>query len=115
MADDPTDCVKEEEQQQCETTDETNDSPISSISGGPEQVENRLDIDSNRVTPMFPKDFARGYFDWKDSVKKNKGVGFGSDYSFGYLSSSDSPGEDKDVLLVHSQTVSLFNSVIIRS
>jgi porin len=61
---------------------------------GPEQVENRLHIDSNQVTPMFPRDFARGYFDWKDRIKKENGVGVGGDYSFAYLKASDSPGAD---------------------
>ena len=61
---------------------------------GPEQVENRLHIDSNAVTPMFPSSFARGYFDWKDRIEKDHGVGFGGDYSFAYLSASDSPGAD---------------------
>ena len=42
---------------------------------GPEQVENRLHIDSNMVTPMFPSTFARGYFDWKDRIKEEHGVG----------------------------------------
>jgi porin len=61
---------------------------------GPEQVENRLHIDSNQVTPLFPSRFAPGYFDWKDRVKAENGVGFGGDYSFAYLKASDSPGED---------------------
>ena len=61
---------------------------------GPEQVENRLHIDSNAVTPMFPSSFARGYFDWKDRIKEENGVGFGGDYSFAYLSASDSLGAD---------------------
>ena len=52
---------------------------------GPEQVENRLHFDSNQVTPLFPSDFARGYFDWKDRIKEENGVGFGGDYSFAYL------------------------------
>jgi porin len=59
---------------------------------GPEQVENRLHIDSNAVTAMFPSNFARGYFDWKDHIKKKNGVGFGGDYSMAYLAASDSPG-----------------------
>jgi len=42
--------------------------------GGPEQVENRLYIDSNRVTPLFPSEFARGYFDWKDGIRDKHGV-----------------------------------------
>jgi porin len=61
---------------------------------GPEQVENRLHIDSDRVAPMFPSSFARGYFDWKDRIEKENGVGFGGDYSFAYLNASESLGAD---------------------
>jgi len=61
---------------------------------GPEQVENRLDIDSNQVTPLFPSNFMRGYFNWKDRIKNENGVGFGGDYSFAYLNSTNSPGAD---------------------
>jgi porin len=61
---------------------------------GPEQVENRLHIDSNQVTPMFPSSFARGYFDWKDRTREDHGLSLGGDYSFGYLKASDSPGAD---------------------
>ena len=61
---------------------------------GPDQVENRLHIDSNQVTPLLPSNFARGYFDWKDRIKSENGVGFGGDYSFAWLSASDSLGED---------------------
>ena len=61
---------------------------------GPEQVENRLDIDSNQVTSMLPGELARGYFNWKDRIKKEHGLDIGGDYSFAYLKASDSPGED---------------------
>ena len=61
---------------------------------GPEQVENRLHIDSNLVTPLFPSNFARGYFDWKDRIDEENGVGFGGDYSFAWLGASESLGED---------------------
>jgi porin len=61
---------------------------------GPEQVENRLHIDSNQVTPMFPSSFARGYFDWKDRIREDHGVSLGGDYSFAYLKATESPGED---------------------
>ena len=44
---------------------------------GPDQVENRLHIDSNQVTPLLPSNFARGYFDWKDRIREEHGVGFG--------------------------------------
>jgi porin len=60
----------------------------------PDQVENLLHIDSNQVTPMFPSNFARGYFDWKDHISEKNGIGFGGDYSFAYLSASDSLGAD---------------------
>jgi len=57
-------------------------------------VENRLHIDSNQVSPMFPSSFAPGYFEWKDRVRENNGVGFGGDYSFAYLRASESLGAD---------------------
>ena len=60
----------------------------------PEQVENRLFIDSNQVTPLFPSNFASGYFDWKKRIKVNNGVTLGGDYSAVYLKASNSPGED---------------------
>jgi len=59
---------------------------------GPEQVENRLHIDSSQVTPMFPSDFARGYFSWKERISENNGVTLGGDYSAVYMKASDSPG-----------------------
>jgi len=92
-AEETTDC-HEENREDCEAKSATIEPIITRTLGGPEQVENRLDIDSNQVTPMFPSDFARGYFDWKDRIKENYGVGFGGDYSFAYLNASDSPGED---------------------
>ncbi|NCF63986.1 MAG: hypothetical protein GWP58_14130, partial [Gammaproteobacteria bacterium] len=90
FAQDPSECT--EEQEQCERVESSADSAISRTLGGPDQVENRLHIDSSQVTPMFPSDFARGYFNWKDRVREENGVGFGGDYSFAYLKASDSPG-----------------------
>ena len=78
---------------QCEQATSSDARPMATL-GGPEQVENRLYIDFNQVTPMFPSDFARGYFDWKARVKKDHGVTLGGDYSAVYLSASDSQGED---------------------
>ena len=83
----------------CETTElenceSTKDAVIPLPLASPEQVENRLHIDSNQVTPLFPGNFARSYFDWKDRVKDKHGVDFGGDYSLGYLNASDSPGAD---------------------
>jgi len=80
--------------EQCKPEVESDEPVITRTLSGPDQVENRLDIDSNQVTPIFPSDFARGYFDWKDRIKENNGVGFGGDYSCAYLKASDSPGED---------------------
>ena len=78
----------------CEALSDTIEPVITRTLGGPDQVENRLNIDSNLVTPMFPSDFARSYFDWKERIRENNGVGFGGDYSFAYFKASDSPGED---------------------
>jgi len=61
---------------------------------GPEQVENRLHVDSNQVTPLFPSDFARGYFEWKDRQAEENGFSIGGDYSTAYLNASESLGED---------------------
>jgi len=82
------------------TTEECPEQPPKSERGrvaglaGPENVENRLHIDSNQVRPMFPSNFMPGYFDWKDRVRENNGVGFGGDYSFAYLRASESLGAD---------------------
>jgi porin len=93
QADDPVDC-EENQDVECKAQSATIEPVITRTLGGPEQVENRLDIDSNQVTPMFPSDFARGYFNWKQRIEKEHGVGLGGDYSFAYLKASDSPGED---------------------
>jgi len=92
LAVEPTDC-DEDANTQC-TQDSLSERPKVETLAGPEQVENRLDIDSNQVTPLFPSHFARGYFDWKDRVKDEHGLGIGGDYSFAYLNASDSPGAD---------------------
>lgn len=92
LAADGTDCI-EDETSQCEQVVNF-DQPVLETLAGPEQVENRLHIDSNQVTPMFPREFAKGYFDWKARIKKDHGVTLGGDYSAVYLSASDSPGED---------------------
>jgi len=95
QADDPIDCQEEDGQAQCVTRrNESTDPVITSTLAGAEQVENRLDIDSNQVTPMFPSSFAKGYFDWKDRIKKDHGVGIGGDYSTAYLKADNSMGED---------------------
>jgi porin len=92
LANDEPDCG-EDTATQCEQ-ESTSGRPNTGSLAGPEQVDNRLDIDSNQVTPMFPSDFAKGYFDWKARIKKDHGVSLGGDYSTVYLSASDSLGED---------------------
>ena len=52
----------------CQEAEDASSGRVAPLAG-PEQVENRLHIDSNQVTPMFPSSFARGYFDWKDRIK----------------------------------------------
>ena len=95
QADEQIDCQEEDGQAQCETSrNESTDPVLTSTLAGPEQVENRLDIDSNQVAPMFPSNFARSYFDWKDRIKKEHGVGIGGDYSTAYLNANNSPGAD---------------------
>jgi hypothetical protein len=93
QADDSSECQKKD-QELCESVEDSIEPVITRNLGGPEQVENRLYIDSNQVTPMFPSNFARGYFDWKDRIKEENGIGIGGDYSLAYLKSSDSPGVD---------------------
>jgi porin len=95
QAEDPVDCQEEDPQAKCETSkNETSSLVITDTLAGSEQVENRLDIDSNQVMPMFPSSFASSYFDWKGRIKKDNGVGIGGDYSIAYLKASDSPGDD---------------------
>jgi len=93
QADESINC-EEGQDVECEAQSATTEPEITRTLGGPEQVENRLDIDSNQVTPLFPSSFARGYFDWKDRIREENGVGIGGDYSFAYLKASDSLGAD---------------------
>ena len=92
LAVDNTDCDPSESDQ-CEQNYQA-ERPRVAMLAGPEQVNNRLHIDSSQVTPMFPRESAKGYFDWKARIKKDHGVSLGGDYSAVYLSASDSPGED---------------------
>ena len=95
QAEETSDC-QENDPKPCESGEVAIDSAITPNLGGPEQVENRLNIDSNQVTPMFPSNFVPGYFDWKDRIREENGVGLGGDYSFAYLKASESAGEDDD-------------------
>jgi porin len=95
QADDSINCQKKGVQAQCETSKEESADPASTATlAGPEQVENRLYIDSSQVTPMFPGSFAKGYFEWKARIKKDHGVDIGGDYSTAWLSADNSMGED---------------------
>ncbi len=98
QADDAAACQEDNIEAQCVSRKtESSDSVSTGTLANSEQVENRLDIDSNLVAPMFPSSFARGYFGWKERIKKDNGVDIGGDYSIGYLKASDSPGEDDAV------------------
>jgi porin len=92
MADDSIECGKQQTTQ-CES-EELEERVNPATLAGTDQVENRLFIDSNAVTPMFPSEFASGYFDWKDRIREDHGVSIGGDYSAAYLKASDSPGKD---------------------
>jgi hypothetical protein len=60
---------QEEQQELCDTEGESIEPVITRTLGGPDQVENRLHIDSSQVTPMFPSNFAQGYYNWKNRIK----------------------------------------------
>ena len=94
FAEEVTNCETEKDKV-CATAEDTSEpAGKPAMLAGPEQVENRLHIDSNMVTPLFLSNFARGYFDWKDRINEENGVGFGGDYSFAWLGASESLGED---------------------
>ena len=61
---------------------------------GPEQVENRLHIDSNAVSGLVSSDWMQGYNIWKGRLKDRSGLTIGGDYSTVYLSASESLGAD---------------------
>ena len=90
LAEDPPDC--DPEVTDCEAT--VIDRPATASLAGPEQVENRLHIDSNQIVPLFPSNFARGYFDWKERQANDNGFSIGGDYSTAWLKATESLGED---------------------
>ncbi len=61
---------------------------------GPEQVENRLHIDSNAAKALIDSEWSSGYRAWKSELRKNTGLDIGGDYSSVYLSASESLGAD---------------------
>jgi porin len=61
---------------------------------GTDQVERRLSFDALPGDPLIPGDHFKNYFAWKDRVKKEHGLSFGSDYISAYMKASDSLGED---------------------
>ena len=60
LAEESTGCTEKQTTQCKSVSPEKLENPATLA--GPEQVENRLYIDSNAVTPIFPSEFARGYF-----------------------------------------------------
>jgi porin len=85
------DCPDTEGESCAEASDER---PRTAALAGPEQVENRLHIDSNQVTPLFPSEFGRRWFDWKERLVEENGFSIGGDYSMAYLNATESLGAD---------------------
>ncbi len=61
---------------------------------GADQVERRLSFDALPGDPLIPGDPFKNYFAWKDNLKKEHGLSFGSDYITAYMKASDSLGDD---------------------
>ncbi len=85
------DCQDAEEASCTEVSEER---PRTASLAGPEQVENRLHIDSNQVAPLFPSEFGGRWFDWKKRQASDNGFSIGGDYSFAYLNATESLGAD---------------------
>jgi porin len=61
---------------------------------GTDQVERRLSLDALPGDPLISGEHFKNYFVWKDRIKKEHGLSFGTDYISAYMKASDSPGED---------------------
>jgi porin len=92
-AEDPAEC-ENDAFTTCEPSSQSSERPRTANLAGPEQVENRLHIDSNQVTPLRPSNFLPGYFAWKERMVKDHGFAIGGDYSTAYLNTSESLGAD---------------------
>ena len=60
--------------------------------GGPDQAENRIDLDKYIKQPIFELSFLQPYFDFKDSLKSKSGLSFGVDYTTAYFGSNSDVG-----------------------
>lgn len=58
--------------------------------GGPDQVDNQLREDKEAKNAFFELRFIQPYFNFKDTLQKKTGFGYGLDYSAVYLSASSS-------------------------
>ena len=61
---------------------------------GTDQVERRLSFDALPGDPLISGEHFRNYTAWKNRIKKENGLSFGSDYISAYMKASDSPGQD---------------------
>jgi len=59
-----------------------------------DQVERRLSFDALPGDPLISGEHFKNYTAWKNRVKKEHGLSFGSDYITAYMKASDSLGED---------------------
>ncbi len=78
-----------------ETTVQTADSTTTSSNlGGPDQVDNQLETDSQPKESLFRFPFLDPYFAFKDRLKTKSGLGFGLDYTTIAMKASASLDED---------------------
>jgi porin len=73
---------------------------------GPNQVDNQLRTDAAPKEPLVRLTFLAPWFDFKETLKENSGLGFGVDYSTVLLTSNSEIGEGK----ASSGMVRLFGS-----
>ena len=62
---------------------------------GPDQVDNQLETDAQPKEALLRLGFLDPYFEFKDRLKENTGLGFGIDYSTVYMKASASLAEDQ--------------------
>jgi len=63
--------------------------------GGPDAVENQMELDRADKDVLFESKYLEPYFEWKDGIKEKHGLSFGTDYTSVYLSANDNlPGTD---------------------
>ena len=62
--------------------------------GGPDQVDNRLELDKSVKSPFFEFPFLEPYFGFKESVKENTSLEFATEYSSLFVGSNSNIGQD---------------------